>query len=580
MANSSTARKPHGYENNVQEDRARWRRRDHDNIEAIQNLVIAGIAELTGFEMSPKVRQLLSAIQGAHGGGEVVNDEFKRNYLDIGRQLHFTGNETAIRARVRNWINDLLSWQDSCGYQLITIKKGGKIIDYAPNGDPRRECSTFIDHLLPVADQAVQRARKSLTWVKNPGDALAEQVEWALKELPFFAPAPAPEISETDKNTPAPVPLSEYEEKQEKRIIEIVESAVLGVEERGGDGALWARRKLFTKLRSIVDSLERTSGARHSNVSFHDGDAEDSAEVSGSSYLYNNSDAFTHADELTETSLGNKNVTQSKLAIHPKSIKTGEAALHYAALGLPVFPVKRDKSPATKNGFKDATIEEETIKKWWSAHPNVGIGIPTGKASGWLVLDVDPRHGGDASLTALTEQHGDLPHTLRALTGGGGAHLIFTNPESIVIRNSTNKLGAGLDIRGEGGYIVVAPSLHPSGGTYSWVNSLHTVAPPAWLINILQSSGRLTIDTDSNPILRPAPRMGVVFLEGQRNTGLFKVACAIWGKGEARNLADLQDQLIEINAQRCRPPLDSAEVFKMAAHIATAYQWGTHVAEV
>ena len=172
------------YQNDKAEEYARWRRRDHANIEAMQNLCIARIAADTGVEMPPNVRHLISAIQGAHGGGEVAYEEFARDYLSIGKQLQFTGTDEAVRARVRRWVDDLISWQHACGYEMFAIHKGGDVIGYRSDGSPIRKKTVFIDQLKPKADEAVHLARKSDEWKRHPGKALEAQVASLLKNLP------------------------------------------------------------------------------------------------------------------------------------------------------------------------------------------------------------------------------------------------------------------------------------------------------------------------------------------------------------------------------------------------------------
>jgi hypothetical protein len=124
------------YQNTKPEEYARWRRRDHANIEAVQNLVISRVACETGVEMPPNVRHLISALQGAHGGGEMAFEEFSRDYLTIGAQLQSTGSEEAIRQRVRRWVDDLLRWQREAGVELFSVVKGGDIIGTRPDGTP------------------------------------------------------------------------------------------------------------------------------------------------------------------------------------------------------------------------------------------------------------------------------------------------------------------------------------------------------------------------------------------------------------------------------------------------------------
>src|SRR5262245_50703619 len=117
------------------------------------------------------------------------------------------------------------------------------------------------------------------------------------------------------------------------------------------------------------------------------------------------------------------------------------AALAYARRDWPVIPLytvqsgqcscgragcaHTGKHPRTRNGLKDATTLERPIRAWWEQSPDANVGIVTGWKSGLLVLDVDPRHGGDESLLELERQHGSLPHTIEVLTGGGGRHLYF-----------------------------------------------------------------------------------------------------------------------------------------------------------
>lgn len=144
-----------------------------------------------------------------------------------------------------------------------------------------------------------------------------------------------------------------------------------------------------------------------------------------------------------------------------------DAALAYAARGIPVFPLKAaGKLPLTVRGFKDATTNTNTIRAWWKSQPLANIGIPTGERSGWAVIDIDARHGGNESFAALIEKNGQIPDTAESQTGGGGRHLIFKFVEGF--RNSAGRLGKGIDTRGEGGYIVAPPSIHESGALYAW----------------------------------------------------------------------------------------------------------------
>jgi len=144
-------------------------------------------------------------------------------------------------------------------------------------------------------------------------------------------------------------------------------------------------------------------------------------------------------------------------------------ALQYVARRWRVFPlVPRTKRPATQHGVADATTDAEILRAWWSRSPAAGVAIATGACSGLVVLDVDPRSGGDESLIELEERFGPLPETAISLTGGGGTHYLFAHP-GIHVPNRTALGGlTGLDLKGDGGYVCAPPSLHPNGRVYVW----------------------------------------------------------------------------------------------------------------
>ena len=145
------------------------------------------------------------------------------------------------------------------------------------------------------------------------------------------------------------------------------------------------------------------------------------------------------------------------------------AALAYAKQGIPVFPC-RGKRPMTTHGLKDATTDPEQIAEWWTKWPNANIGACTGKASGFWALDVDG-DAGRASMGVLVARHGQLPKTCAQKTGSGGYHFYFA-ANGQEVRNSASQLEPGLDIRGDGGYVIFPTSIHPDTGLpYVWVNS-------------------------------------------------------------------------------------------------------------
>jgi len=143
-------------------------------------------------------------------------------------------------------------------------------------------------------------------------------------------------------------------------------------------------------------------------------------------------------------------------------------ALNYAVNGWYVLPCKKGaKEPLTTNGASDASNDPAQISKWWGRWPNANIAINTGK-SGLVILDVDPRNGGNESLENLVDIHGEeFLSPVEVLTGGGGKHYYYTAKENSN-QSLPSSLGDGLDLIRGNKYVIVPPSTHSSGNAYSW----------------------------------------------------------------------------------------------------------------
>lgn len=187
--------------------------------------------------------------------------------------------------------------------------------------------------------------------------------------------------------------------------------------------------------------------------------------------------------------------------------RMGQAAQAYARKkGWAVFPLReRDKVPATANGCKDASADPVAIEEMWGDR-EYNVGLATGGASGVWVFDVDgdpPKGGGltgPEALAILEERHGPLPPTLTVRTGNG-AHYYFEMPPHREVRNrarvTIDGQRASLDTRGDGGYVVLPPSIHPSGRKYEWGRDFTGIAQaPEWLLEVLYP-----------PKPEPAPRL-------------------------------------------------------------------------
>lgn len=159
-----------------------------------------------------------------------------------------------------------------------------------------------------------------------------------------------------------------------------------------------------------------------------------------------------------------------------------QAALAYGKRGWHVFPLKpRTKEPFFTGWPDRATDDLATINTWWSYNPEYNIGLHCGPASGVVVVDLDPKSGGFDSWYDLLDIHGTVD-TLSAITGGDGEHLFFLQPDGVDLRNTQGNIGRGIDTRAWHGYVVLAPSIHPSGGIYEWQDFTPPAPIPAWLL--------------------------------------------------------------------------------------------------
>jgi len=233
-----------------------------------------------------------------------------------------------------------------------------------------------------------------------------------------------------------------------------------------------------------------------------------------------------------------------------------QAALAYVAQGFKVFPVKPDKKPLTEHGLKDATQLQIGVKEYWRKWPDAGIAIPT---DGLVVLDFDIKHNGLESKQAIEEKYGDLPATRTHVTGSGGFHYIYRNSNGTNIRN-TVELGGyeGVDIRANGGYIVVPPSLHESGGQYELQDDLPIATAPDWLMDLVKKPQATAANTNAD---QPIP-------EGQRHDSLIRLAGTMRRPGMTEG-AIFAALLVENNT-RCQPPLPESDIRAMAK---TAMTW-------
>ncbi|MCL4850046.1 MAG: bifunctional DNA primase/polymerase, partial [Bryobacteraceae bacterium] len=264
----------------------------------------------------------------------------------------------------------------------------------------------------------------------------------------------------------------------------------------------------------------------------------------------------------------------------------GAAALQYAKRGFHVIPLHgirdgkctcqswRDsgrkgpcatpgKHPRFRNWPERATTDAAEIERWFIRDfAAANVGIATGAASGLFVLDVDPKNGGEESLDSLVAKHGRLPDTLQAITGSGGRHYYFQHPQKPVPNEVS--IQRGLDIRGDGGQVVAAPSMHISGRGYEWDGIDGFNAPilpaPGWLLALVFRKEEPARTRGGKVV-----SIGKAVPEGQRNATLTRLAGVARRKGSSA--AAIAAYLQVENRERCRPPLPEAEVRRIAESV-------------
>ena len=261
-----------------------------------------------------------------------------------------------------------------------------------------------------------------------------------------------------------------------------------------------------------------------------------------------------------------------------------ELAQSYAMRGWAVFPLHTPsgnaerpcscrkpacpnigKHPRTLNGLRDATTDAEQITKWWEMWPEANIGLATGAGLGAIVLDVDPKSGGIETLKAYAERFGFPNDRVVVRTGSGGFHYFFAHPGGVVANTQgsadrSSFLGAGLDLRGDGGYVVAAGSLHQSGNRYEWQieRNGHWPVLPEWLGRKIAERKPVSValsPSDEDQLQAGARHPQLLRWAGQMRRS---------GMSQGAILAALRAE----NSTRCNPPKGDAELVSMARWIA------------
>lgn len=258
-------------------------------------------------------------------------------------------------------------------------------------------------------------------------------------------------------------------------------------------------------------------------------------------------------------------------------------ALFYSAGDFPIFPLHSPKKiglcdcpggvqcdspakhPRTLKGFKDASCDEDVVKRWWKMWPraNIGLSVPTG----YVVLDID----GDEGIVALREHGFWLPETPQATTGKGWHYWFKTRTDLPPRAHMLPKV----DLRGPGSYVVAPPSLHISGVQYRWEHSFVDTEfqyVPDWLIELASHSSGISFATGDRPYLATDRLFSEGIPDGERDVTLFRVASKLRAIGIPQDVAE---GVICALAERCRPAFDVDDAMRKVASAYGRYSAGT-----
>jgi hypothetical protein len=571
------------YTPNVTDEASFRRRRNHAQIEAMTGLILQAVSYPTR-----RHRDFICALQSVNSGNDarIPFTPFRRAHLTLADLMVLEGTPETRRKAVYREISTLRRFQRRTGIVLFHVTPGSE-----------DESTEYIDYLTPAADSAVQRMLSSPLWQTDKAEAKREAVVWALEQLPRVDPEPE------DESESEPPPLDEYQAQVERRVRDTIERAALEIEQRGGDSEAWARA-LMRGLQKDLESRKKTAPARldYSTLRGLDDEdeetteGEDTPEVSGNTTgdssvppggdnsVLPPSESLSKMDAFPfrEPTLFSEGAGDVDAEVSDDELTPLVAALSYARRGWPVFPLHHPdphrgcscidagecrspgKHPRTRKGLKDASTDEAQIRLWWQRYPLANVGLAMGRKSGLVAIDIDPRSGGDSSISELVEEYGELPNTLAAVTGGGGSHLLFSHP-GVSFKNSSSVLGEGLDVKTDGGYVVAAPSLHASGKRYEWRTRRSPAHLPAWLLRLLTAEKTPLRPAAASPSRqRPQSASGGLISSGSRNDRLFRIACALRGNGSGFD--EILEAVTESYELRCekQPEIDAEELRKIA----------------
>jgi hypothetical protein len=542
-------------------------------------------------------------------------DEKERQIADICARTE----DRAARLVCRR-LNDLADAEAACGRQLVIIRRADGVT---------QKLTAYEGHpLLDAAEALYFAARNSPDYAKNPSAAItAELLDEAVARLPVIERAASVTATgERAEMDAGDLMTDSILQGMWTKIINAADRALVKEFDTGGDPELVAKKyaaKVEKMGRDIKQRLARERLSAFYAMGEEDTDTTPKSEgvkAEGGEVGGNNNagqDEGGKPDAPAEV-WGDKFVPPTE----SQDVETQEVigkpfsenenlrlryALEYAAQDIAVLPLwgvadgicdcpegsecrtagKHPYSKLARNGVYSASTDEKSIRSWFEKDSRINLGVAMGGPLNLICVDIDPRNDGDASYCDLIEAYGEnaFPETFTVKTGGGGWHKLYRLPEEIKPKTGElkGKLAPGIDTKGSGGQIVAPGSVHASGRFYEVEDNTYIADAPEWIVAALRKSAageqpEIVIDFQAHRDRKRAGVSGAVIVEGERNERLFKVGCALWGKGEVSGKSELFSRLLDVNMERVNPPLAPPEVSKIAASI-TRYPLGMPIQE-
>jgi hypothetical protein len=565
-----------------------WSKEDYQKLEfASITDAITFILKNTNYPLNLH-RNIIDALQGVANG----RSKFPASHLTLARRMGHEGGDEAAKMCAYRELKVLKKFQFESQILLFDIEQGG---------GKEKKSNVYENHLIGAAVWLANHARelkKSNSELKlQPlGKIMEGCVEEAVKRLAPFAGSKFSEQFSPKANAKKAAKRLKTKNERRKTLREQMDENLRRClneydpateEEELRAFVSHVAQYMFDTVESMIASAQESKSSDLSHMM---------TLSSLTSYL--DPDNKTGDDEGlhgSSPSQPESNFVEAKGKIPEKQADTKKSddflktVLGYARQGWKIIPLHTPdekgvcscskgekctspgKHPRTANGVRESSTDEQTIRNWWNRFPGSNIGIATGEDSGIVCLDIDPRNGGNEAFDEIIKTYGTFPVTFEVSTGGGGRHLFFKYPEGKTVKNSTQKIGKGIDIKSSGGFVVAAPSLHSSGRRYFIKNHSRPATMPEWLLNLSMEEKNYKSNVPAQHAPESVPKMqstaisvgttgslGKLINRGERNVRLYKTACAIVGRGETPE--KVYSEIYRVNITKCNPPLDDAEV--------------------